>query len=59
MLFIPSTDLSGTRLAGDDSDSGDEFLNQHRLNIAEAFADDDVVQEFNQQRKRESAVAGL
>ena len=51
-MSIPSTDLS--RHINQAESSDDEGDNSHRLDIAEAFADDDVVKEFSQQRKRQS-----
>ena len=55
MISIPTTDLSRQiRPRADSSSDEDEAGgdNEHRLNIAQAFADDDVVEEFSKQRKR-------
>lgn len=55
--MAPSTDLTSLSNAGaavessDDDEDADE--KQRRLNIAEAFADDDVVAEFKAKRKSE------
>jgi len=48
LLSIPSTDLSGQVQPMGESDSEDD---EQRLNIAEAFADDDVMEEFSTRRK--------
>ena len=56
MISIPTSDLSRQIRPGADSSSDEEESggdNEHRLNIAQAFADDDVVEEFSKQRKRE------
>ncbi|KAF6027573.1 hypothetical protein EB796_014094 [Bugula neritina] len=49
VISIPSTDLSGQVQPMGESDSEDD---EQRLNIAEAFADDDVMEEFSTRRKR-------
>lgn len=55
MISIRSTDLSGKvrPTAPDSSDDEDEV---YRLNIAQAFADDDVAEEFSARRKRKCLV---
>ena len=51
MISIPSTDLSG-QVRLDQGNSSDE--GETTLNIAQAFADDGIAEEFSARRKRKS-----
>lgn len=55
VMRISSTDLSG-QIRPVASDSEDSEGDEHKLNIAQAFADDDVVEEFSQKRKRKPTI---